>query len=328
MHKIRVLQGSISGVQRHYGRAVFLGVTFDIGNPPELVTIGEAALDLLEGEYLAVAVRPGIFSDRGSIALAYRRLGQKGDPEPSDGYSGFICLLTAVLILYATLSNLDLVAHPIAPVVGVVLATLLTLMALRRRKLARNAAQLLSGASLDQAPVPKAPKFGFATDFATRPKPRDAARWVVLSFGVLVMLVLSAPLVIFGPTARTQDLDVLWALAGLGLCLLGIASLVFVIPTRQSQIRWDDSAQGRRKRAAAAGVIGLLTVCGGIYSGFNGPYRATYTPVADGGGGLSALATWFWNVLSDTLGPWGPGVVVTLAGLAICLASIKYLRRV
>jgi hypothetical protein len=324
MRKIRVLQGAISGVQRHYGRASFLGVTFDIGNPPELVTIGGSALDLLEGEYLAVAVRPGIFSDRGSIALAYRRLGQKGDPEPAAGYSGFSCLLAAALILCATLANLDLVAHPIAPVVGVVLATLLTLMALRRRKSARNAAQLLAGISLEQAAVPKAPKFGFATDFATRPKPRDAARWVVLSLGVLVMLVLSAPLVIFGPTARTQDLDILWALGGLGLCLLGIASLVFVIPTRRPGMSGNDSHQDRLASGIAAGVIGALMVGGGVYTGMHGPYRAT---AAAHDRWLLYVATWFWNLLSDTWGPWGPGAVVTLAGLAICYASIKYLRR-
>jgi hypothetical protein len=86
----------------------------------------------------------------------------------------------------------------------------------------------------------------------------------------------------------------------------------------------NDSRQDRLASGIAAGVIGALMVGGGVYTGMHGPYRAT---AAAHDRWLLYVATWFWNLLSDTWGPWGPGVVVTLAGLAICYASIKYLRR-
>jgi hypothetical protein len=324
MRKIRVLQGTISKVQQQYGGGPFtaltMGVTFDIGSAPEVVTIGGPPVDLLENEYLAVVVKPGLFSDRGSIALAYRRLGQKADAKPSPGYSGFFCALTAAIILYSTVANLDLRAHPISPVVGAVLAALLVLLALHRRRMARDAAQMLADLSLDQTPLR-------AVEISPLQKPKDVARWVVLAFGIVVMLLLCTPLVLLGPKAPPQALHSFAELAMLGLVLLGLASLVFVFPSSRIDVTKPEKGENRKARGAAVLLLGLMLVCGGIFSALNGPDHAAYLSVAHGGGGLNALAAWSWNVLSDAFGPWGPAVVVTMTGLAVCAAAIKSLRR-
>ena len=77
--EIRLLKGPISIISRRYGGLYsFPGTTFVIADPPQLVTIGGESMSLSEGEYMAVAVKRGMFSDRGDVVLAYQALGQKG----------------------------------------------------------------------------------------------------------------------------------------------------------------------------------------------------------------------------------------------------------
>jgi hypothetical protein len=77
--EIRLLKGPISKIKRRYGTPYSLpGSTFVIDDPPQLVTIGGEAMSVSEGEYMAVAVKRGMFSDRGDVVLAYQLLGQKG----------------------------------------------------------------------------------------------------------------------------------------------------------------------------------------------------------------------------------------------------------
>ena len=166
MPEIRVLQGTVFGVRRQFRSGIegplllLAGVTFRIGNPPQLVTIG-GLLDLVEGEYLAVAVKPGRFSDRGCVALAYRRLGQKADAEPAGGFSGFFCLLIAAMILLcAIVGRVSLSAQPVMASISAALVASLILLALHRRKMARNAAQILSRLSLDRPPPPQVQRTG------------------------------------------------------------------------------------------------------------------------------------------------------------------------
>jgi hypothetical protein len=76
---IRLLKGPISIISRRYGSPYsFPGTTFLIGDPSQLVTIGGESMSFSEGEYMAVAVKRGMFSDRGDVVLAYQALGQKG----------------------------------------------------------------------------------------------------------------------------------------------------------------------------------------------------------------------------------------------------------
>jgi hypothetical protein len=76
---IRLLKGPISKINCRYGTPYsFAGTTFVIGDPPQLVTIGGESMSLSEGEYMAVAVKRGMFSDRGDVVLAYQVLGEKG----------------------------------------------------------------------------------------------------------------------------------------------------------------------------------------------------------------------------------------------------------
>jgi hypothetical protein len=75
--EIRLLRGPISKITRRY-QSPFSGTTFVIGDPPQLVTIGGESLSLSEGEHMAVAVKRGMFSDRGDVVLAYQALGLRG----------------------------------------------------------------------------------------------------------------------------------------------------------------------------------------------------------------------------------------------------------
>jgi hypothetical protein len=75
--EIRLLNGPISKIVCRYNNP-FSGTTFVIGDPPQLVTVGGESLSLSEGEHMAVAVKRGMFSDRGDVVLAYQALGLRG----------------------------------------------------------------------------------------------------------------------------------------------------------------------------------------------------------------------------------------------------------
>jgi hypothetical protein len=76
MKSERLLAGCISELESP--TVTFFFYSFKLGSPPEFVTINTiSSLDLMPGEYLAVAVKRG-FLHRRNIVLAYRRLGQRG----------------------------------------------------------------------------------------------------------------------------------------------------------------------------------------------------------------------------------------------------------
>jgi hypothetical protein len=104
MGEIRLLKGPISIISRRYGGLYsFPGTTFVIGEPPQLVTIGGESMSLSEGEYMAVAVKRGTFSDRGDVVLAYQVLGEKGVARRSGwawlSFMAIPCVFTIYLCL-------------------------------------------------------------------------------------------------------------------------------------------------------------------------------------------------------------------------------------
>jgi hypothetical protein len=334
MPAIRVLQGTVFGMRKQFSSGLmplspFLnGATFQIGNPPELVTIG-GALDLIEGEYLAVAVKRGLFSDRGSVALAYRRLGQKADAEPTRGFSGFFCLLTAALILLCALvGKLSLSAQPVLASGSAVLVALLILIALHRRQLARSAAQALSRLSLDRPPPPQVHRTAATpADIERRPISQDPLRWVVFFLALLVVLVVAGLEALFALNHDVRTAKGLAPFLVMVVILFGVLIAAYFVPPGEAEVRWHDSAQSKWMRGAVGISIGALVVGGGIYIGRHGQYYVAYP--APGGRSviLIYIITWLWDCLGDVFGAWGPAGVTLVAGLAICCACIGYLRR-
>jgi hypothetical protein len=334
MPAIRVLQGTISGVKKHYGAGggpfglLLGGVTFRIGSPSQLVTIGGAALDLLEGEYLAVAVTPGLFSDRGSAALAYRRLGQKADAQPAGGFSGILCLLSAAIVLYRLARSGSLSAQPVLATVSAALVLWLILLGLYRRRLARTAAQTLARLSLERPPLLPVQRTAATPAVAdSAPIGKDPLRWVVVFGALLVVLGVAG---LEGLFARAHDVRTAQGLAPLlimVLILFGVLIFAYFVPPSAAEVRWHDSAQGKWARGAVGILVGALALGGGIYLGRHDHYYLANRLPSGRGAFVLYICTWLWDGLGDTFGPWGPGCVTMVAGLALCSAGIAYLRR-
>jgi hypothetical protein len=340
MPAVRVLVGPVSEVRQHipvHGPVGLLmaGVTFRIGTPPELVTIGGFPAALLEGEYLAVAVKPGRFSDRGSVALAYRRLGQKADAEPAGGFSGYFCLTAAIALAYLSAQSLRSPAQPILAAVSAAIAALLFLTAMHRRRLARVAAQALAQLSLDSPPPPQPhhqskstyPCHAEASDLDSPAKSAGVGRWLILAAYSLLVLLVAVPFAL-SKDLRTQNAGAAVQLAIIAIIVYAVLIAAYFVPVSDAERQWQSSPQARRSGAALGVLIGALTVGGGIFIAIHGQYHIDYSPRGHGGGLFWSYAlTWAWDSLGDYFGPWAPGGLTAIAGIAVCIVSIQDLRR-
>jgi hypothetical protein len=102
MSNVRILEGIISNLRTYSGQYAGRQIEFNLGNPPERITMSGRSTFLTEGEYLVVAVKPGIISRlfpnrawaRRDAALAYSSMNLRGEIRTV----GYVCTVLCNLL--------------------------------------------------------------------------------------------------------------------------------------------------------------------------------------------------------------------------------------